>query len=200
MIQTIAMWAGFASVILAVFAIIVIYLTRKNILDILDKDVILFDKNFELKVSAIENALSLVDSIETQGTRITLNPEFKEKAKNCYNQLLCVVSDVRTADEFYSIVFENNGIITAQRFAQFKLMCRKDIGLKVKNSKAVKRVSKAAPGMAAPVNNAPMQPGAPMMGGNSTYLPNPRQPQMQNVQPPMPRQMPNNGNGMPPRR
>ena len=49
MIENIAMWGGLAGLAVSIFAIIILYLTRKNILDILDKDVILFNKNFDLK-------------------------------------------------------------------------------------------------------------------------------------------------------
>ena len=53
MLEKIAMWGGIAGIVVALVAIIVLFLTRANILDILDKDVILFDKNFELKKQAI---------------------------------------------------------------------------------------------------------------------------------------------------
>ena len=64
MIEKIAMWGGFAGVIVAIIAIVVLFLTRENILDILDKDVILFDKNFELKKQAIERAMLMADELE----------------------------------------------------------------------------------------------------------------------------------------
>ena len=85
---TIAMWGGVAGLFISIFAVIILFLTRKNILDILDKDVILFDRNFELKKSAIEDAFKLVDEIQEKGEQITLNNEFKMRAKNaimnCY--------------------------------------------------------------------------------------------------------------------
>lgn len=176
MIQNIAMWAGFASIIFALFAIIVIYLTRKNILDILDKDVILFEKNFELKKAAIENAMYLIDEIEENGERITLVPEFKDRAKACYNQLLCVSSDVRTADEFYSIALDTDDVVTEQRLAQFKLACRRDLGLNTKKAKAVKRLAKGANKL--DTNNTAMPRGNVQPTMPSTYItPRPSMPQ-----------------------
>lgn len=139
---TIAMWGGVAGLFVSIFAVIIIYLTRKNILDILDKDVILFSRNFELKKTAIENSFKLADEIQTKGGQIILNTEFNERAKKIYNELLCVVSDVRVADEFYSLAIENNSPITEARIAQFKLHCRKDIGLSVKKSNNMKRNAK----------------------------------------------------------
>ena len=136
----IAMWSGVASIILAIVSIIIIFLTRENILDILDKDVILFDKNFELKKSAIEESLKLIDRIQEGGNSIRLDAGFTEQAKSIYNTLLCVVTDIRLADEFYNISLDTTQIITDARLAKYKLMCRKDIGLKSKHTKMLKRV------------------------------------------------------------
>lgn len=133
-------WVGVASIIVSVFAVIILYLTRANILDILDKDVILFDKNFELKKNAIDSALQLIDEVDEKGKCYVLRPEVSQKAKAIYNDLLCVTSDVRVADEFYNIVIDENVEVTETRLAQFKLMCRQDIGLKTKKAKAVKRI------------------------------------------------------------
>lgn len=139
---TIAMWGGVAGLFISIFAVIILFLTRKNILDILDKDVILFDGNFELKKSAIEDAFKLVDEIQEKGEQITLNNEFKMRAKKCYNELLCVISDVRIADEFYNIAIDNNEQVSDTRIANFKISCRKDIGLNVKKANAVNRIIK----------------------------------------------------------
>ncbi len=139
---TIAMWGGVAGLFVSIFAVIILYLTRKNILDILDKDVILFGRNFELKKSAIESAFKLVDEIQEKGEQITLSNDFIERAKKCYNELLCVLSDVRVADEFYNITIDNNEPISETRIANFKIQCRKDIGLSIKKANAVKRITK----------------------------------------------------------
>lgn len=141
MIESIAMWGGIAGLVASVFAIIILYLTRKNILDILDKDVILFNKNFDLKKEAITKALELADEVAQRGKSITSSYDFQQKAKQCYNDLLCVTSEVKVADEFYSIAVDTNTDVTQTKVAQFKLMCRRDIGLKTKKSKLLKRTS-----------------------------------------------------------
>ena len=133
------MWGGVAGLFISIFAIIILYLTRKNILDILDKDVILFGRNFEIKKKTITDAFQIIDEIAETNGRVKNNPNFVERAKMCYNDLLCVISDIRVADEFYSLALEDVDF-SLTRIAQFKIMCRKDIGLKTKNVKAVKRV------------------------------------------------------------
>ena len=61
--STVAMWGGVAGLFISIFAIIILYLTRKNILDILDKDVILFGRNFEIKKKTITDAFQIIDEI-----------------------------------------------------------------------------------------------------------------------------------------
>ena len=131
---------GIISIFVSIFAVVILYLTRANILDILDKDVILFDRNFELKKNVIDSALKMIDDIQEKGKEITLRPEVQQLAKKIYNDLLCVSSDVVVADEFYNLAIEPSTEITETRLAQFKLMCRKDIGLNTKKARAVKRI------------------------------------------------------------
>lgn len=140
MLEKIAMWGGVAGIVVALVAIIIMFLTRQNILDILDKDVILFDKNFELKKQAIERAMLMIDELEEKGSQIKMNLEFAENAKRTYNELLCVVSDVRVADEFYSLSVDKTVMPTSSQYAHFKLVCRHDIGLSNKKAKLLKRV------------------------------------------------------------
>ncbi len=139
--EQIAMWGGVAGLFVSIFAVIIIFLTRKNILDILDKDVILFDKNFELKNKAIQKALKMIDDVE-KNPSILQNPNFINVAKDCYNELLCVVTDVRVADEFYNITINQTFTPTSAQIAQFKLNCRRDIGLRTKNAKILKGFEK----------------------------------------------------------
>ncbi len=138
--ETIAMWGGVAGLFVSIFAVIILYLTRKNILDILDKDVILFGRNFEIKKQVLTNACLLIDEVIESEGRIKSNSSFTDRAKKSYNELLCVVSDVKVADEFYSLTLENVEF-SLPRFAQFKIMCRKDIGLRTKKAQTVKRAS-----------------------------------------------------------
>lgn len=138
MIDIIAKWAGFAGIIVSLVAVIILFLTRQNILDILDKDVILFDKNFELKKEAIEKALLIADEIGEKGDQIKMNYQFNENAKKTYNELLCVVSNMSVADEFYMLAVDSNYAVSPAQIANFKLMCRQDIGLSNKKSKILK--------------------------------------------------------------
>ena len=134
--QTIAMWCGIAGLISSILAIIIIFLVKKQIVDILDKDAILFDGNFSVKKEAIAASLNLIDHISSKGKQITLNPEFAMKAKHCYNDLLCVVSDINIVQEFFNIALNTNNMVDANQIINFKLMCRSDIGLKTKKVKA----------------------------------------------------------------
>lgn len=138
--EQIAMWGGIAGIVVAVVAIIVLLLTRKNILDILNKDAILFDHNFEVKKQAISKALTLTEDVLTMGDKVKTLAEFKKRAKDAYNDLLCVVSNVEVADEFYEITLNQNQSIDPVQIAEFKLLCRKDIGLKTKKAMTVARV------------------------------------------------------------
>lgn len=166
--ETVAMWGGVAGLFISIFAIIILYLTRKNILDILDKDVILFGRNFEIKKKSITDAFALVDEVAESKGRIKANLEFIERANLCYNDLLCVVSDVRVADEFYSLTLENVPF-SLTRIAQFKIMGRKDIGLRIKRAQAVKLVAnideQTASTQTRPSQNAPSNP----VGGGMQY-------------------------------
>ena len=142
MLEQIAMWGGFAGIFVAVFAVIILFLTRKNILDILEKDVILFDKNFELKKRAIDNALNIVDEFDSMGASIKSRPDFIDRSKKCYNDLLCVVSNIKLAEEFHALTLNINEEINPARLTQFKINCRKDIGLNTKGVKRVKALNK----------------------------------------------------------
>jgi len=133
--QTIALWCGIAGIISSVLAIIIIFLVRKHIVDILDKDAILFDGSFSVKKEAIAAALNLIDHISSKGKQITFNPEFAMKAKHCYNDLLCVVSNMNIAQEFFNIALDTSIEIAPNQILNFKLLCRQDIGLKTKRVK-----------------------------------------------------------------
>ena len=111
-------------------------------LGIVSRDSILYDENLEIKMKSINRAYEVVDEIAEYGDAIKSNPDFIERAKKAYNELLCVLSDVRIADEFQTIALENKNPYNIARIAQFKLMCRKDIGLKTSKSKAVERALK----------------------------------------------------------
>lgn len=133
--ENVALITGIAGIVLSFFSIIILILTRKSILDILNKDSLIFDKNFEIKEKWMVETLNLIDSVETQGQAITSNPEFSKRAKICYNHLICVITNMQLSDEFFDICFNPSANITTDRLKNFKLSCRKDIGFKVKLNK-----------------------------------------------------------------
>ena len=139
MIETIAMWGGVAGLCASIVAIVVIFLTRQNILNILNKDAILFNENFNLKKEAITNAMQIADEVALRGKAVISVPEFSQRAKKCYNDLVCVASSLKIVDAFYDIAFNSNLDLTEKKVEEFKMLCRKDIGLKGKISKAIKQ-------------------------------------------------------------
>ena len=190
-----------AGIIVTIIAVIMIFLTRNNILDILDKDIILFDKNFELKKNAINDAMDLVDEVSTNGKEVILRPDFEEKAKSAHNGLLCIVTNVKIADEFYSIAIDKNDIVTPERIAKFKIACRKDIGLKSKKSNLIKKAHSSNDGIGA--NEAMLRTNVAtgsnggFSAGTSAFASQPRiseepkpQPQQSTYVPPVRRPMP----------
>lgn len=139
MIEKIAMWGGVAGIAVALVAILVICFVKSDIRNMLNKDVILFDQNFELKKNALNKALEMIDEIETRGEQVTLMPEYVDRARKVYNELICVVTNMRVADEFHSITIAKDAEITPVRLANFKLAVRHDIGLSNKNTTIAKR-------------------------------------------------------------
>lgn len=138
--STVAMWGGVAGLFVSIISVIILFLTRKNIMDILDKDVILFERNFDIKKNAIEKSYKLIDEIQLRGQQITSNYDFIERAKSCYNELLCVVSDIAVANEFYDIAIAGNPS-DEKRLNSYKISCRKDIGLRTKATKSKQKSS-----------------------------------------------------------
>ena len=184
MLEQIAMWGGIAGIVIALFAMIILFLTRKNILDILQKDVILFDKNFELKKHAIDSALNLIDELEERGESVLSRPDFIEKAKSCYNDLLCVVTDIKLAEEFHAITLENSSNFSTLKLSQFKISCRKDIGLSVKGARSVKQLKNKKEDGVNPVDITPRSGGLNSFDGGPAFTPTPRREE------PTPRPMP----------
>ncbi len=135
--ENLAMWCGILGCALSVIAIITIILIKADIKHLLNKDKILFDDNFAMKKQAIENALNIVDEIENFGERILHMPDFQARAKKCYNDLICVCTDMKTVDEFYNLT---KNPVTDIMCLQFKLLCRKEIGFGFKNSQVVKQI------------------------------------------------------------
>lgn len=130
MLNNIAIWGGIIGMAVALLALLLMVFAKKDIADMLNRDVILFDQNFAVKKQAIEKALKLLDDLE-QTPELSSNPEFVKLAKQSYNELLCVMTRQQIAEQFKTLALES-GTLTADSLAKFKFDCRKDIGFKTK--------------------------------------------------------------------
>ena len=90
-LEAVSLWGGVAGVIVAIFAIVILFLTRRNIINILEKDQILFDKNYEMRKNAIENSLNVVDYLVDYGTNVLTSKTFIQNARTAYNELTVMV-------------------------------------------------------------------------------------------------------------
>lgn len=140
-LENIALWGGVAGVVMSIFGIIIIYLTRSNIIDLLDKDVIMYDKVYEIKKNAFCAAFDVLDYYEIYGIDIKSSKQFVQKAKGVYNDLMCVANTTKIYDEFYNLTLNpENTKISQQDIRNFKDMCRHDLGLHIKKKKGKKSV------------------------------------------------------------
>lgn len=161
-VESISMWGGLAGVVIAVFAIIILYLTRSNIVDLLDKDAIMYDKVYELKKNAFQNAFDILDYYEIYGMEVRSTKQFIQKAKTAYNDLMCMSHNPKIFEDFYTLTLDPNYTqITVQNIADFKALCRFDLGLKNKknkgkvvNNQLVAQI-KTAPAKPMPTQQAP---------------------------------------------
>lgn len=143
MLEEFALLASLFSIVIAIFAIIIILLLKKNVTDILNKDVILFDKNFDIKKRAIDKSFEVLDELNRAGSSIIKNAEFKSKAVACYNELLCVIGNIKIVDEFYSLAISGEKSLDDNVIARYKLDCRKDIGFRIKGSATLNEINLA---------------------------------------------------------
>ena len=135
-LESISMWGGIAGVAVAIFAVIILYLTRSNIIDLLDKDAIMYDKVYELKKTAMQNAFDVLDDFEIYGLEIRKSKQFIQKAKAVFNELMCTANSPKVYEDFYKLTLdENNQHITVKSIATFKSLCRADLGLHVRKDK-----------------------------------------------------------------
>ena len=139
--SNLTIWAICISIGVSVLSVIILFVVKNSIIDILDKDIIMYDKNFEIKRNAICYALKLIDEIYTKGQAITLNANFEKQARLCYNELLCIITNIKVADEFYYLTLDKEQIVSNSRLTHFKLMCRQDLGLNTKSTKAIKQAN-----------------------------------------------------------
>ena len=135
-LENISKWGGIAGIVVAVFAIIILYLTRSNIVDLLNKDAIMYDKVYEIKKKAIQSAFDILDYYEIYGLEVRSSKQFIQKAKVAFNDLMCVANTPKVYETFYLLTLEpSHSQITVQEIADFKNLCRVDLGLNVKKTK-----------------------------------------------------------------
>ena len=157
-LENISLWGGVAGVVTAVFAIIIIYLTRSNIIDLLDKDVIMYDKVYEIKKNAFCAAFDILDYYEIYGTEVKGTKQFLQKAKTVYNDLMCVSNTGRIYEIFFKLTLDPSVTkISQQDIADFKDMCRHDLGLHVKRKKRGKNNADTTPLVSQAKTVSPMQ-------------------------------------------
>jgi len=132
-IEFLSKWGGVAGTISSFVAIIVVFVIWGNITSIFSKNRILMQENFDIKKQAIQNSLDAVDYIAMYGADVKSNIEFTNKSKKIYNDLLCVVSNEILLREFFLIAVDSKmKALSMERINKYKLMCRKEIGLKTK--------------------------------------------------------------------
>ncbi len=128
----ISLIVGIVSIFVSIFAVIYMFMTRSNIVSILDKDQIIFDENLEIKKSCLVESMDCVDEIADKGNNIKFDRVFVNKAKHIYNDLVCLTTDLKIAQEFYNIAVKS-GEIQKEQLINYKLLCRKEMGFKTNN-------------------------------------------------------------------
>ena len=125
-----------ASIIIAVFAIVILYLTRSNIIDLLDRDIIMYDKNFEIKKECLHEAFNCLDLVAQNGVEIKMNAQFITRAKQAYNGLLCTLSSAKLYQDFYRMAIDTNtDSYSVQDIENFKIACRGELISKRRKTK-----------------------------------------------------------------
>ena len=187
MIENFAILSGVAALVVSFMAIIAFLLLKKNIKDILEKDTLVFDKNFEIKYKAITASFEFVDEVMINGKSANLDEKYIERAIKCHNDLLCVISNKNVIDEFYNITLNVNYPVNFAVVMDYKMACRADIGLKNKivGIKKSKEATVAAQPQTQPVQAYTQQPAVQP----EPYIPSQPITPQQPVQPqPMPQQ------------
>lgn len=170
-LENISLWGGVAGVVVSIFAIIIVYLTRSNIIDLLDKDVIMYDKVYEIKKNAFCAAFDCLDYYEIYGLDVKSSKQFIQKAKTVYNDLMCVCNTPKIYEDFYKLTLNpNNTKISQQDIANFKDLCRHDLGLHTKKKKGGKKSVDTTPIVSQISTVSPTQNAGPR-----TFAPQPAQ-------------------------
>ena len=136
MLEKIAMWGGVSGIVIALFAIVILYLTRGNIIDLLDRDVVMYDKNYEMKKDAFEQAFNCLDAVSQSGVEIKNNAQYAQRAREAYNGLLCTVTSAKIYQEFYRLALDTTTAgYSTEDIEKFKISCRVELIGKHRNKK-----------------------------------------------------------------
>ena len=128
------LWIGIAAIIISIFSMVILYLTRNNIIELLDRDVVMYDKNFETKKDCMFEAFNCLDLVAQNGTSIKINPQFIQRAKQAYNGLLCVVNSPKLYQEFYRMTLDQaESVDSIEDVEALKISCRAELVTKRKN-------------------------------------------------------------------
>ena len=126
--EKIAIWGGIAGLVVAVFAVVILYLTRNNIIDLLDRDVVMYDKNYEAKKESLEEAFNCLDTVALNGTDIKNNPQYIQRAKEAYNALLCTLNSPKLYQDFYRMAIDTTATgYSVVDIEKFKIDCRSEL-------------------------------------------------------------------------
>lgn len=132
------LWIGIAAIVIAIFSMVILYLTRNNIIELLDRDVVMYDKNFETKKECLHEAFNCLDLVAQNGTNIKNNPQFIQRAKQAYNGLLCVVTSPKLYQEFYRMAIDQaESVYTVEDIEMFKVLCRAELITKRKRKNEI---------------------------------------------------------------
>lgn len=161
--EKIAMWGGVAGIVIAIFAMVILYLTRSNIIDLLDRDVVMYDKNYEAKKDALEQAFNCLDTVAQSGVEVKNNLQYAQRAREAYNALLCTMTSSKVYQEFYRLAVDTTTAgYTTEEIERFKISCRIELIGKRKNKKEMFKGATSGAlsegGLAGMVSQPTMQP------------------------------------------
>ena len=132
------LWIGIAAIVIAIFSMVILYLTRNNIIELLDKDVVMYDKNFEIKKECLHEAFNCLDLVAQNGASVKNNPQFVQRAKQAYNGLLCVLTSPKLYQEFYRMALDQaDSVYSIEDIENFKVACRAELISKRKRKNEV---------------------------------------------------------------
>ena len=173
--EKIAMWGGVAGIVIAIFAMVILYLTRSNIIDLLDRDVVMYDKNYEAKKDALEQAFGCLDTVAQSGFEIKNNPQYASRAREAYNALLCTLTSSKLYQEFYRLAVDvTTAGYTTEDIEKFKISCRVEL---IGQRRIKKESFKGA------TTGALSEGGLSGVSGQSTVQPRPQPRPIQPAQP-----------------